>query len=251
MTLLIALRYILIFWKNCSALMFFQYKSRRLRTYLVDLTALVTKLHIPRRTEKSHFIKFIVLYLLPFALIAVRVTFSALQIANYRPYRTVTFGFLRAPAWGKYTFYFFAEIIGGVLAVAVYVQISAFASVLIVCCKAVNKQIEVACDSAIPGSRFEKYAKSSRSTFVCKIAELRSLHEDLIQLCNQHEDLFSLQLLVGILDNSFIVFSTLASFFAPYLNTMSIGVYSFSIASFIYIMGLLPYFPIRLNEEVQ
>ncbi|XP_055342953.1 uncharacterized protein LOC129591350 isoform X2 [Paramacrobiotus metropolitanus] len=52
-TLLVSVRYILIFIKNCTAVFVFALKSRNMSIYLTRMNALVAKLRITRRQEKS------------------------------------------------------------------------------------------------------------------------------------------------------------------------------------------------------
>lgn len=245
-SLLIQIRYILIFWKNASTVFLFGFKSRHLRKYMVDLNLLVTKLDISRKCGRRHFIIALILYLIPFLLKGIRVAISAYFIAKTEPYKSVTFGFLCAPVWAKYTFYFFAEILGGILAEAVFIQISGFARILKICCGVINDRIEASCSHHLSN----QYQDQQLETFLSKITELRCLHEELIEIYNQHEELFSFQILAGVLNNAFILFSSLASFFAPNLRIASICVYSLSLVNFLYIMFLLPFFPIQLSEEV-
>ncbi|OQV23815.1 hypothetical protein BV898_02167 [Hypsibius exemplaris] len=85
--------------------------------------------------------------------------------------------------------------------------------------------------------------------FQAEVQSLRDFHELLIDLCNKHEGLFSLQILVAILNNSFVVFSSLASFFTPGVSQAAIGIYLISIIAFVYAILLLPFFHIQLSEE--
>ncbi|XP_055342952.1 uncharacterized protein LOC129591350 isoform X1 [Paramacrobiotus metropolitanus] len=248
-TLLVSVRYILIFIKNCTAVFVFALKSRNMSIYLTRMNALVAKLRITRRQEKVNRILFVILYLIPFLLIGLRVFISAIVIAKSSyAYRTVPFGLLQAPVWARYTFYFFAEFLGGVLSFAVYIQISAFARVLWLFCRIFNKQI-IALREKLSHDNTKKGHQINRVQFLNDVLKIRCLHEDIIEACSDHEQLFSFQILLGILTNACIVFSTLASFFTPSLSTEACCVYVLSILGFLYIMFLLPLFPIQLNEE--
>ncbi|OQV23819.1 hypothetical protein BV898_02171 [Hypsibius exemplaris] len=260
-TLLLSIRTILIFWKNGASTFLFLWKSRYLHRYLVELNAMVLQIPMAPKMEKRHRATFMVVFSFPFVLMALRVAASIYSLTLTRADRMVNFGFIRAPLWARMFFYHFAEIIGGnnninkflgiweiflfpgILCIASYVQVAVFTSLLRRGCAHLNARLTTLY------LRLKEEKDLPSSTFQAEVQSLRDFHELLIDLCNKHEGLFSLQILVAILNNSFVVFSSLASFFTPGVSQAAIGIYLISIIAFVYAILLLPFFHIQLSEE--
>ena len=114
-TLLLALRSILTFWKNCASVFLFLYKSKGLYRYVVELDGVVGQVTTFQagKVARTHRITFAVVYFCPFFLMAARVVLTTLGLLQGQADRLVTLGFVQVPYWTRVVYYHFAEIIGG------------------------------------------------------------------------------------------------------------------------------------------